>query len=582
MPAKTVAADDERGVGEDFINRARDCRGGGDSDCKDEDRRKPFCVDLGDGATCSAYKYGAPIGTNGYSINGFGTDDPVYIPRRIHDGVPAAIVYSLPLDQTPYSADGVQRIEVKDGHAYLPLVKDLVFGWTKTYDAIGLEQSGFSHIMVGPNEISLVTGKPKVGFAEKAHTLTRSGPWSTTSRDQYLAEMERRSETNTVPAFTGALRDREKQRDIASIKAFAKVALTGYIDSILDTPHIKQTRDFAAEEGGTKGVAERSAAMADMAASAAAAVSLFGSAPSLGSEAVCVHWESTENQPSPEREGSYITLDGNPSVDLKELSTEGGYWVVPLGVNIPAVSGRQYFAPLRVLTFLRGYGFVEYNEAADRLDFFITYPGFYWLENGRQNKLPTPGDEIVQINGQGLPGALWVGPADGLGAAETNYPVSFVDGRSDANMYTTFPDLVSKSLQEDIGQYDLQTYRISRNIDQACPPEQLATIQELFQTNVLNELKTISFPDSVYEGPKPARILRKMVDLFLTLIEQTSGASIDCGLTYLRSSDGSLHSIDMWEWGIFMHFVTECGFASFKVTERFWDNGIVYPELLQS
>jgi hypothetical protein len=109
-------------------------------------------------------------------------------------------------------------------------------------------ERGVSMVQWGENLLSVVTDRPAIGWAEKAHAF-ESGPaegsttkqWHTAHADKAVAERKRRAITE--PALAREAHKNKFKRDMAVVTAVVKGELTdGLLSACKDLVHEQQVR----------------------------------------------------------------------------------------------------------------------------------------------------------------------------------------------------------------------------------------------------------------------------------------------------------------------------------------------------
>ena len=117
-----------------------------------------------------------------------------------------------------------------------------------------MRESGLTNIALFDNPTSILTDRSTVVLVEKRHTMAHSRhPW-----DTHTATRMRKDRASRTPAQEKEAWDRRSERDGHVINAALASNLGGRIvEASIDTAHVEQLRDYATEDGGRRGVAQK-------------------------------------------------------------------------------------------------------------------------------------------------------------------------------------------------------------------------------------------------------------------------------------------------------------------------------------
>lgn len=314
-----------------------------------------------------------------------------------------------PPDDEGLSHSVLEGVIYNGTHIQIPMYKQMVAGYSRKYKPYDEEETGIVTAAYLPNEVSVITDKPKAGMTEKYHTLTYSPEDQySTDRGEYMrAQNEEFMATPTgesfdVHQFAGRL-------DALSIVWGATGIISGYVEAGIDKAHLWQLRRYAAavDEGKAKEspsspVWRHHTDLAKQAIDLAKDSDFMSDRRVKKSENHCKHFE-----------------------DGTGVSYTDTHVTIPLNTPITTLSGEMVYSPMYYLGLNSGYNVVHYDEENQVLQMF-----YQVFDQARQYS------DVEHQDDNKNPSGLWLSRV----AEGDEYEVSEVDGRSDIYLDLVKPE----------------------------------------------------------------------------------------------------------------------------------------------
>lgn len=469
------------------------------------------------------------VDPQGYKLMLDGTNVQ-YVPRQVWpEGAPASVVWTFPLDQS-------NPIETNSTHAFLPMNVLVQAGYARDFPAIGTKQQGLSNQMWFMNPQSILTDRPYVASGQKEHTMSHSGPWSTSGTEEAAATFNDQNilERGLATAAFGTRND-----------AVAAQAVTGGTGSAVThcgvaPPEVENTRNFC-QGGSTEGVAEKfaSSQFQEMSSNAEAGLAAAATQTSLASNDDCFHMEQNDG-----------------------LLVEGDKIAIPLGVNIVSYRGQGTFAPMRNFDLFAGI--VVWTVEGSALKQYFLANQYFHL-----NMQPT------QPTGPNVPAnTYFVGPTNGVSG-----PVSSTDGRDYSssglgdNILNKFAIGVLNNVAEDFTAFyggsaaactSAQRAKFKSAVDASSSAKELGFFTD---PDGVKALMNVVATQGLAAGYAEAKSILAGIKSF---------ANVRCAANFLMTDNKNANTYNPLELLVWAHFLVETtsSMSYFQSTQTWWNDGV--------
>lgn len=493
----------------------------------------PFCLKS---YTCSAFKDGdaSQIPSTGYPI-WIPTDDDkdfkkLVIPRTVVDrqgGPVSEQVWYFDLKEQP-DTSVLDDIEYNGTHIRIPLYKQMLAGYSRTYTMYDEHETGIVTATYLPNEVSVITDKPKAGMIEKYHTLTYEGEYST-ARGEY---MRKRNEAELAEEPEFNLGNFAGRMDMLAIIWGITAIISAYVEAGVDKALLWQLRRYAAQDHSNSHMNPDSPSWAHHTRLAKAAITLSKDASFL------------TNRPHKKSENHCKHFEDGTGVDVGDT-----HITIPLDRPITTLSGEMVYSPMYYLGLSAGINIVHYDDENKVLQMF--YQSF---QQSRQYS------DVEHQTDQQNPSGLWMSR---VSSGEEFDIDPALDGRSDILIDLEKPSFVGDDILKALG----TLFKLTPDYSVFARP-----MADTCDRNYVDSEKWEEMWENIRltgEGDNAYHSLMLSKDLI-----GVSNRGVACGGIYMRNDYGnSTHGFGVNEFGVWNHLLLEVsqGHTKEMATADWWD-----------